>query len=251
MRTRNFILVHASRSIRAMLKKHILADLGDVDIIESTNGQDALVQLANKAFDLVICNSKMVDMSIADLRREAMAAGTHNSKTEYIVLSESDEDRDQLVHADFKYMVTLPFDHDVFISTINQICNPRKWRRAERFHIPDSKVIINVWGMEAEAVMINISLGGVLVEVSGDRSELLLQNNPKLTLKINVPDGYRAIAGLPAKLARLNTIAWNSEYKPTVMRVAYVFLDLDQEAAVELEQAIQLADKVDVVSEQE
>ena len=95
--------------------------------------------------------------------------------------------------------------------------------------------------MDAEVKMINISRGGAMIEISGDRSELLLQNNPKLTLKIKHADGYYSIHNLPVKLSRLNTIEWNENHKPTAMRVAFVFQDLDQASAIELEQILQTA----------
>lgn len=251
MRIRNFLLVHPSRSILSMIKKYVLAEFGDVEIVECEFGQDALHLLSNNSFDLVIGNSDLADMHIVDLRLEAREIPSKNKGVEFIALCGAGDDIDRLVAAEFKHIVHLPFKPEEFVGIINQISNPRKLRRNERFHIPDSKVVISVWGMEAEGKMINISQGGVLVEISGDRSELLLQNNPKLTLKIKVPDGYYDIRSLPAKLARLNVSEWNKDCKPIVMRVAYLFQDLNQNTKVELEQIIQLAKEDGLVADEE
>ena len=42
-----------------------------------------------------------------------------------------------------------------------------------------------------------------------------------------MPEGYVEIEDIPAKLERLNTLEWNPDYKPSVMRMVYVFLPLD------------------------
>lgn len=241
MRIRNFLLIHSSRSIRAMIKKFILADLDDVEIVESQNGQLALRLLAGYSFDLIICNCDLEDMPITTLRREILEYSPRNKTTDIIALLEEDDARAALVKASFPHIVRMPFQPLEFISKINQVCNPRKWRKSDRFHIPDSMVTIHVWEMQAEAQMINISRGGVLVEISGDRSDLLLQNNPKLTLDINPPGCSYKINNLPAKLTRINVVAWNENYKPALMRLAYIFLDLDQDATSDLEQALEFA----------
>jgi CheY-like chemotaxis protein len=233
-----------------MIKKYVLAELGDVEIVESDCGSDAREKLLNSSFDLVICDSDLGDMHLTDLRLEAMEASSKNSGVEYIALCGAKDGIDRLVQAGFKNIVNLPFNPVEFVKIINQICNPRKLRQKQRFHIPDSKVVIHVWGMEAEGEMINISLGGVLVEISGDRSELLLQNNPKLTLKIRIPVGSYDIRDLPVKLARLNVYAWNKDSKPIVMRAAYLFQNLSQKAADKLEQIIQLAKEDGLVDDE-
>jgi hypothetical protein len=240
MRIRNFLIIHSSRSIRAMIKKCILADLGDVQITECDLGKDGLLLLINNLFDLVIANSDLADMRLADFRIELEESAAINKNVNFIILCENQSETDHLAKEGFQHIVSMPFDRDAFNIKINQVCNPRKWRQNERFHIPNSKAILNVWGMNAEAKIINISLGGVMIEISGDRSELLLQNNPRLTLKIKHPNGFYSIEDLPVKLSRLNVVGWNANHKPTTMRVAFVFLNLDQASAVELEHIFQI-----------
>lgn len=224
-----------------MIKKSILADLDDVEIVESHNGQLALRMLAGYSFDLIICNCDLEDMPITTLKREILDYSPRNKTTDIIALLEEDDARASLVRASFQHIVHMPFTPDKFIAKINQICNPRKWRKSDRFHIPDSMVTIQVWEMQAEAEMINISRGGVLVEITGDRSDLLLQNSPKLTLNINVSGYSYKIASIPVKLTRINVVAWNENYKPTLMRLAYIFLDLNQNATTELNKALEFA----------
>lgn len=223
-----------------MMERLILAEYGDVEIMQSSNGRDALLNLTKHSFDLVVCNTDLEDISISELRLEMIECPSENKYTEIIALAESTDDLQELIAAGFKHLIILPFDPASLIDKINQVCDPRKWRQNDRFYIPDSKVSIEVWGMEADARMINISLGGVLVEVSGDRSELLLQNNPKLSLKVRTPGFSYDIRNLPSKLDRLNVIQWNKNHKPTTMRVAYIFLGLDENSTIELEQLFQL-----------
>lgn len=242
MRIRQLLLVHPSRSIRAVIEKYILAEGGDIEITSCENGENALNVLGEKWFDLVITNNELADMPLHDIKNN-FEAHAQNKQIGIIALAggRNPEDSARLVRAGLANFISPPIDPKDLIGKINQICNPRKWRESERFHIPGSEVVISVWGMEAVSSLINISQGGVLVEVSGDRSELLLQNNPKLDLRIKTPGGYYDIKCLPAKLVRLTAIAWNENYKPNAMQVAYVFLDLESETASELDQIIQLA----------
>jgi CheY-like chemotaxis protein len=240
MRIRNFLLVHSSRSIRTMIARLVLAEYGDVEIIQAGNGRDALLSLTKHAFDLVICDTDLEDMPVSEFRLEMMECSTKNKHIEFIAIAGSADELEDLAAAGFKHVMTPPFDPGSLTEKIDQVCDPRKCRQSERFHIPNSKVTINVWGMEAEARMINISRGGVLAEVSGDRSELLLQNNPRLTISVRAPGICHDIKNLPSKLARLNVTRWNRDYKPTTMRVAYIFLALDENSRGELEKVFQL-----------
>jgi CheY-like chemotaxis protein len=243
MRLRHFLIAHSSRSIRMMVKRHILADLGDVELVEAINGKEALQRLSTQSFDLVLCDYDLGDMRIAEVRRQIIAHAPNNKAVDMVAFAASAEEAAHLAEEKFTHIVELPFHPSEFVSTINRICNPRQWRKSNRFHIPNAKAVISVWGMDAEANLINISQGGVLVEVSGDRSDLLLQNNPVLTLNINVASCKSTIKQLPVKLARLNVVAWNDDYKPILMRLAYTFLSLNHEVQSELEQLLQLAEE--------
>jgi CheY-like chemotaxis protein len=225
-----------------MVKKMMLAEFDDVAITESDAGLDALYQLAAKRFELLISECQLTDMPVTELQNRVK---THsiNKDTQVIVLGgdDADEKMDRLAETGLLHWVETPIDAGVLIGKINEICDPRKWRETERFHIPDSKAVLNVWGMEAGARLINISLGGVLIEVSGDRSELLLQNDPKITLRIKSPGDYYDIKDLPCRLTRLDVIEWDNNHKPIAMRAAYVFLELNSTSRMELEQLIMMA----------
>lgn len=252
MRVRNILMVHSSRSVRAMVKKMMLAELDDIAIAESDAGLDALSQLAAKPFELLISEYQLTDMPVTELRNRAK---THsiNKDTQFIVLGGNDagEKMDRLAEAGLAHCVDTPIDAGALIGKINEICDPRKWRKTQRFHIPDSKAVLNVWGMEAGARLINISLGGVLIEVSGDRSELLLQNDPKITLRLKSPGDYYDIKNLPCRLTRLDVIEWDKNQKPIDMRAAFVFLKLDPKSQMELEQVIMMAKEKELYAVEE
>ena len=242
MRIRQLLLVHPSQAIRAVIEKYIMAEGGDIEITTCADGQHALALLADKWFDLVVTHHALMDLPLHDIKSK-FETRSKNKQLGIIALAGGTmpEDTVRLVRAGIGTFITPPIDPKDLIGKINQICDPRKWRKSERYHIPGSEVIISVWGMEAPAKLINISRGGVLVEVSGDRSELLLQNNPKLDLRIKTPGGFFEIKGLPSKLARLTAIAWNENYKPNTMQVAFVFLELEMQAEGHLEHIINLA----------
>lgn len=242
MRLRQLLLVYPSRPIREMLKKNILADLDDVQIVECGTGLDALCQLSTKAFDLVICSCCLDDLPILKIRRHVSEATPLNKDTQFIALLEPDVAEASLVEASFAHVVNMPFDSEALTRTINQACDPRKWRISGRFHIPGSKVVILVEDVGIEAELVNLSRGGVLTEVACDRSDLLLQSNPKLAIKLTMPNLDGNLAALPVKLTRFYAFDWDKYFRPIRMRMAFAFTDTAPEVAVELDRVLQRAE---------
>jgi CheY-like chemotaxis protein len=143
MRIRKLLLVHPGRSIRALIKKYIFAELSDIEIGEADGGQHALEQLGAKGYDVIISSEQLKDMGLEQFKNHQEATAP-NGHTPLIILSESesDDDRDGLVQQGFDHVVQIRVSPADLIKKINTVCDPRNWRKDTRYHIPNAFVVI-------------------------------------------------------------------------------------------------------------
>jgi DNA-binding response OmpR family regulator len=242
MRIRQILLVHPNRSIRALIKKYLFAELSDVEIVETDDAENTLAELDRRPFHVVIATACINDMPTMELKHRSAATG-HNSITPFIVLSEDDngEDQEYLVREGFEHVVRIRVCPSDLIHKINVLCNPRKWRKDKRYCIPLTRVGIHVQGTRTEGSLINISRGGVLVEIVTRDVEALLRSDIHMTLHLPGEAPLDEIGGLTCRLLNLNVTAWHSDNKPAAMRVTFTFLNLAAEQIRQIEQILRFA----------
>jgi CheY-like chemotaxis protein len=242
MRIRKLLLVHPSRSRRGLIKKYVYAELSDIEIVEAESGRQALEQIATQGFDIVACTDRLKDVALKDLKTRQQETPS-NGHTPFVVISESESphDRNELVEQGFDLVVQLRVRPADLIHKINKLCNPRHWRRDTRYHIPAMRVIIGMGEQIVEAFLINISMGGILVELTTDRPHLLLQNGVNIALQLPMTGGAAAIDGLKGKLLRLELIKWTPGLIPAVMRATFIFETLNGELRNKLQELLQMA----------
>lgn len=242
MRMRHILLVHPTRSIRALIKKYVFAELSDVEFVESENGENAVAELNMNPFDVVVATAEKIDITAVELRAK-MLETNHNEATPFIILSEDENGADHaaLAQQGFEHVVQIRVRPGDLIRKINQVCNPRQWRKDKRYYIPNTKVIIDAAGQQSEGSLINISRGGILLELITYEPELLMREDLHLTMRIPGPSDYYEINGLPSKLSRLNVIEWHLNNSPAAMRATFIFLGLTEAQNNQIEQVLQLA----------
>ena len=242
MRIRKLLLVHPSRSIRALIKKYVFAELSDIDIFEAESGRQALEQMVPDGFDIIICTDLLKDMAVTELKTNQQATAA-NGHTPLIIISESESNhvRNELVAQGFDRVVQIRVRPADLIHEINALCNPRDWRRDTRYHIPSMDVTIGMYQQQIQVFPINISMGGLLVEMHTDQPDLLLKAGVDITLKIPVADGLDGVEGLKAKLLRLESVKWTPDLTPAVLRVTFIFQELTTAQRCKLEELLQSA----------
>ena len=242
MRIRKLLLIHPGRSTRALIKKYIFAELSDTEIEEADSGQKALAQLQTGKFDVIISAERLDDYGL-----EAFASKLETLKpygrNSLIVISDSESDqvREDLVVQGFQHVVQIRIRPADLIKQINFVCDPRKWRKNARYHIPNSAVIIESPTRKMDADLINISLGGVFVELTTEDPSALMNGGLLLTLQIPLSGAIAQIDGLTTKLLRVETVAWTRGHLPRTMRATFIFVDLEPGAEGRLEELIQMA----------
>jgi len=227
MRIRKLLLIHPSRSTRALIKKYVYSELSDIEILEAEDGRQALEDMATSGFDIIVCSDQLKDMGVTELKTNQQAIPT-NGHTPLVIISESESNhvRNELVSQGFDRVVQIRIRPADLIHKINTLCDPRHWRRDTRYHIPGMAVVICKHNQKTEAFLINISMGGILVEMSTDQPELLMRDGVEITLKISASDGLDGIEGLKAKLSRLESVQWKPDLTPAVLRATFVFSEL-------------------------
>lgn len=241
MRIRQILLVHPNRSTRALIKKYIFSELSDVEFFESDNGCNALADLNMNPFDVVLVSDRIIDIPAIELKAK-LAETTHNEMTPIIVLSEEEngDEHLRLRQLGFQHVVALRIRPAELIEKLNEVCDPRKWRKDKRFYIPQTNVMIDVQGVSMEASMINISRGGILLELITYAPELLMASGMSVTL-LAQDQTTPVLGGLACRLLRVNVTEWQPNSCPAAMRVTFVFDSLGQDKSTALDTLLQSA----------
>lgn len=242
MRIRKILLVHPSRSTRGLIKKYIFSELNDTEIFDALNGQDALKQLSAECFDVIIASDQLKDIRLTEFRT-GLTATPANGHSPLIMISESESKhvRNELVALGFDRVAQIRIRPADLIRMINAVCDPRAWRKDTRYHIPSVGVTIRTPQDAIEATLINISMGGLFVELDTQRPDNLLKGSFNITMQIPLPERRVIISGLKSKLLRLEVVTWNPDLTPASMRATFVFTGLEREPRNKLTELIQMA----------
>jgi CheY-like chemotaxis protein len=242
MRVRKLLLIHPIRSTRGLIRKYIFSELGDIEICEAQSGSEATSALKAERFDVIIAADKLKDMSITEFRQELLAAMPDNALP-LIIISESESAhvRNELVEQGFDRVVQIRLRPSDLIHKINTVCDPRTWRKDTRYHLSNVKANIEAKDRCAEAALINISRGGILVECACEQPSLLMSEQIRIGLSVDINDGQGNIDGLTARLSRIEVLGWEQTGKPNRMRITFIFTDLPDGPKGKLDELLKMA----------
>lgn len=249
MRIRKILLVHSSRSTRGLIKKYIFSELNDTEIHDAQSGQDGLTQLNNNSFDVIVASDQLKDITITEFRT-AVSSTTPNSHSPLIIISESEsrQVRNELVEQGFDRVVLIRVRPADLIQKINAVCDPRAWRQDARYHIPSVGVTIHTLEDTIEATLINISMGGLYVELMTQQPGDLMKSGFDITMHIPLADHPMTISGLKSKLLRLEVVQWTADLVPETMRATFVFTGMEKGPRNQLAELIQMAGQDKIIA---
>jgi hypothetical protein len=158
-----------------------------------------------------------------------------------ITESESAHVRNELVEQGFDRVVQIRVRPSDLIHKINAVCDPRAWRKDTRYHLSNVMAIIEAENRNAEATLINISKGGILVELTCEQPSLLMGDQIRIGLSVEINGGHSSIDGLTARLSRIEVLGWESAGRPNRMRATFVFTDLPDGPKGKLDELLQMA----------
>lgn len=242
MRIRKLLLIHSGRSTRALIKKYIYAELCDTEITEADSGHSALALIEADRFDVIISAERLEDTGLEEFANR-LEAIKPNGQAALIIITDSEtaEVREGLLRQGFEKIVQIRIRPADLIRQINAACDPRKWRKDARYHIPNAAVAVSSGNLVIEAALINISMGGVLVELTTDDPCALMNGGLSLSLQIPLPNATARVDELSTKLLRVETVKWTAGHIPKAMRATFIFVDLNPGAQGKLAELIQMA----------
>jgi hypothetical protein len=181
-------------------------------------------------------------MSITEFRQELLAAMPDNALP-LIIISESESAhvRNELVEQGFDRVVQIRLRPSDLIHKINTVCDPRTWRKDTRYHLSNVKANIEAKDRCAEAALINISRGEILVECACEQPSLLMSEQIRIGLSVDINDGQGNIDSLTARLSRIEVLGWEQTGKPNRMRVTFIFTDLPDGPKGKLDELLKMA----------
>ena len=243
MSIRKLLLVHPSRAQGALIRTYILAEFTDIECQEVTNAKDAFNVIGETVFNAVICYENLQDVELSEFKTQ-LEESIANANTPLVILSdkESDKDRDVLLGQGFDNVVQIRRRPSDLFSSINKACNPRLWRKDPRYHFPNASVIVELPQGNIEAELINVSMGGMFVELTTNDPSGLFQG--PITTSLSIPlskEKSATLTGLITKLLRLEVVSWNSESVPNSIRATFIFVGMNNQTKIRLEELIEIS----------
>lgn len=240
---RNLLTINDSRTMRLLLKKYILSELTDIQIFEAVSAGEGLKKLELDKFDVVVCGNKMHEGDGPAIYKK-MLEFPANRETPFIILT-SDSAGGHLeelqTQGSVHYFKT-PFSAQEFASKINAACNPRAKRSSDRVNIPDAKAIIHFEGQDVESQVVNVSSGGILVDMicSEEYGPNLLKS---VKITIELPNEYSdlRIPGIGCRILHLTVTAFDEQYFPSKVRIGWQFVEISEQKVIALEEAFKMA----------
>jgi hypothetical protein len=223
VRLRNIMVFTEAKLIRKALKEYILAEMNDANVWEIATLMDGERTIQAQKFDAVVLSS---DLLRDDARQffGRMKESSHNGKTPVIVLDATPtEGKTSIINAFGFPCYTIPLSMtDRLRSTLNNVCNPRKWREQDRISISNTKVTLHLEdGLRIEGDLINLSRSGVLCSFRCGESRF----NPfqAANLSLHFPEDYDRLVldRLPCRLVQVQVISWQQKGTPDEIRLVW------------------------------
>ncbi|MCP4746756.1 MAG: hypothetical protein GY874_11545 [Desulfobacteraceae bacterium] len=228
MHIRQLLLVHPNRSYRGLIKKFIYADLSDVAVEEIDKAQIALDTLREKQFDIILVSDELPDMDVTEFKQILKTEKIGNDIPLILIAENENKTNTNELARQFKYVVHVRIRPADLILAINAACNPRSFRKDQRFYFPNTQVLLEINGLKQKANLLNLSQGGVYIEINTRTPEILVKDTICLSLFIVHQDREYRIENIACKLQRLNITGWNEKNAPLNMRAGLIFLELNK-----------------------
>lgn len=229
MPSRSILVIHNSEATRDTLSRFVHSELNDVDLIPVASAEEGLKRLDERRFDLVIAAQTLKKGSGVDVYK-ALGESRENRDTPFLLLARTptEEDLQTYREADVEHVLAIPFSSVDLAQRINLICDPRNWREYERVNIPGTTAVIHLPGLDVEGKVINVSHGGLLCEIPyGEQFAALFGC---ASIDITFPDEYdNRTVKTWADFLRMLVIRWKEENVPENLRVAWRFMDIEEE----------------------
>jgi two-component system chemotaxis response regulator CheY len=119
---KKLLIVDDSKAMRMIVRRSLqqVARIGEHEIVESTNGEDALQKLRTDRFDLVLADWNMPQMSGLELLR-AIRAEHNDVKFGFVTSEGTDDVRSIAMDAGAQFLIVKPFTPEALDAALSPI----------------------------------------------------------------------------------------------------------------------------------
>ncbi len=229
MSHRSILLIHDSSTLRNIVRRYLMSEANDIDLREIVNGEEGLDLLRREKFDFVLCGNEIGETDGLGIHEE-MVEQTVNSETPFLLLTSSPDEahfRKFRAHG-VENILTIPFSAVDLMRKINEVCNPRLWRRHERVGMHGTRVRICVDDFCTEGSVVNLSESGMLCDIAYSPAVPLWTCRAEVTV-LFPPEFAAQDFKAKARMLRASVLYWKREDIPEALRTAWHFRDLADE----------------------
>ncbi|MGK5093111.1 response regulator [Deltaproteobacteria bacterium TL4] len=241
MSERSFLVIHELDGIKIILKRFIMAEFGNIIVVDTNTIEEAARYLQIRKFDLVLCGGQSAQIP-GKVLSKIMLTTSENNETPVIIITSDDSksEIEKMIELGYQHFIHTPFNAKQLSDRIKEVNDPTKHRAAPRINIPDTKAIIEFEKGGAVGTVVNVSMNGILCEFKYSREIQGVLHKALITL--GFPSQYTAsqIKRIPCVCFRINVLETRTDHIPARIRIAWQYISLDETQETELQKVIDL-----------
>jgi len=242
MSFRKLLAIHATPKIRDIINRFLATEMPDIEFREAGAASDAINLLQRERFDIVLCATTIDGMDGRAISAK-MRSIPQNENAHFILLISSgkEEPLKESLRRGFENYMHIPFTAQELAEKVNEKVDPRTWRKHDRLHIPGARAVLHLASGTIEAVVVNISMSGLLCDFPTTAQWSEIWRGAEMTL--HFPPAYESVTipGVRYKLLRMNILpAKESQIMPHV-RAAWALISMPDESQATLETLLRRA----------
>lgn len=216
------LVIDSSREHRNFVKFGIERNLKNVDIDESSDFVDTLTKIDQKVYNLVILN--VADSDIKGVEIIKTIKDSQSSKDTYILAMGYRDSKEEIVTAlksGANSYILIPFSINDLVLRLREI-DERFDRREHERHVIDFDIIMNFEDKETLCELIDMSIGGILIDVSRYKDAPNVLDN--VSISINEKKSSIVLDAIVLRIQALDTNLQSDK-----IRYALKFLKMDDD----------------------
>ena len=233
MNYRKILLIHESPVIRNLIRRYILSEFNDIQILDCRSGDDACRLIYQSKFDLIFSGFQLSGTTAVDMFKLVRVA-PHNKTTPFIVITSTNTDRNirEVLESGITDYLVSPVTAADLRDKINELSDPRKLRTQARFNIPNIRVTVHFESGDIKANVINLTKSSLLCELDYQEDFADLLHSCYLTVKFPVEYSCAVVPDVWCRVLKINVTSWDKEHVAQGVQIVWQFLEIPEESAI-------------------
>lgn len=241
---RNVLIIHESAVVRNLLSSYILSELSDVKISQANHPLKAIEEIKEKQFNVILTPQFLRKFSGVELFEIAKCSDL-NRNTAFVVMTSSSDQRsiNDIKEKGVQHILKAPFQAADIGALINEICDPKKLRRQDRFNVPGTKASFTLYNELISADVVNISRNSILCEFS--LKNYILDLFRPLSIDIYFPEQYKKshIENVECKILQYKGIGASDSSLPEKVQLVLIIQNMESENRLALESTLKMVEE--------